>query len=339
MFFKTIIQGDLVFGNKKSYDKVLNMFKYRVENYHKSAILVHEDDIFFEEDYTLRLPRMVLQSSDKHFRNTVSILEYTSQFAVSGEIRAWQINEGKLLHYAYIEPKSDKGVVTQFQKGKKLAGEGGKEEEAYSALTKAIEKYDEHAFAYQKRGDVNMILQKEHDAMRDYNKCIAINESIPYAYYGRARINFKNKEYEKAIPDYDMTTKKAIALQSIYWKARRKKADCFIALERYEEAEYELKLLTKRKFAPDDQNYKWMKYCQYQYGHVLFHLGKYDEALTALEDAHALEETADSVEQGKILYYRGLAKQKTGKNGFIKDIKEAAEMGEKDAKKMLKELA
>lgn len=339
IFRKTIIQGDLIFGNEKSYDKVHKMFEYRFENYYKSAILVEQEEIFRRSDFSMRIPRMVTQASDKHCRNTMSLIEYCAQFAVSGEVRIWMVDEGKIIHYAYIEPDSDKAVVIQFQKGKKLAEQNGKEEEALVALSKAIEKYDAHAFAYQKRGDVNMILKKEHDAMRDYNKSIGINDSIPYAYYGRARIHLKNEEWQKAINDLEMTTKKAVALQTIYWKARRKKADCHIKLKQYEKASFDLKFLTKRKFKEDDPNYKWRRYAYFQYGHVLFHLGEYGEALKALEDAHNLTEEQSQIKEGQILYYRGLTKQKIGKNGYIKDIKQAAELGEKQAKKMLKELA
>ena len=72
MWIKSIIQGRLEFGNQKSYDKVVKMFAYRSENYHKSNILFESDEIFHKETLELNIPRFVKQIMDKPYKNTVS---------------------------------------------------------------------------------------------------------------------------------------------------------------------------------------------------------------------------------------------------------------------------
>jgi tetratricopeptide (TPR) repeat protein len=340
MLFKTIIQGRLEFGNKKSYDKVLKMYLYREENYHKSDVIFKESEAIFNgETFSLVIPRYVGKVMEKTWRNTVSLIDYCSQFAVAGSVRAWLIDEGKILHYELMEPLSEKAAVQQYLKGRSLVKKSGKESEAIEALNKAIDKYNMHAQAYERRGKVNFILKNYHDAMRDYNKCIAIDDSIPNAYYGRAKVNIFNKKYEEAIEDLKLSLKKSIALQSIYWKTRRLKAQCHIKLKQYEKAEFDLKLFTKRVFKEDSPNYVWRRHSYFEYGRVLIFLEKYEEAIEAFTSAMEIEEGFDKIKEEEKYYYLALAKQKAGKNGFIKELKHAAELGNKKAQKLLEEYA
>ena len=92
-----------------------------------------------------------------------------------------------------------------------------------AALSKAIEKYDRHAQAYERRAKVCFRMKNYHDAARDYTKAINIDPTIPTAYFGRARVHMLNKDWELAIEDFNNTLKKSIALQPIYWKSRKLK--------------------------------------------------------------------------------------------------------------------
>ena len=67
-----------------------------------------------------------------------------------------------------------------------------------------------------------------------------------------------------------------------------------------------------------------------------------DSASTTIEAFEAsldIAEGIDKIPDSKKLRYRGLAKQRAGQNGYIKDIKEAADMGDKEAADMLKAIA
>ena len=339
MYYKVIIQGCLKFGNQRSYDKVVKMFLYRSENYYKLDTLLNAEEIFLEEDFSLTIPRFVGQSAEKSYKNTVNLLEYCAQFAVSGSISIWLTDKGLIKGHEVIEPMSDKAVVQQFLKGRKISHEEGKEKEALEALTKVIEKYDKHAQAYEIRARVNFLMKKYHDAMRDYNKCIGIDASIPEAYFGRAKINIYNDKIEDAVKDLELAIKKAVALQPIYWKARRMKADCHMKLGQYNQAEFDLKLFTKRKFDENNPNFLWRRLAFFNYGLVLLELEKFEEALEAFEECLAIEEGNDSLSEATMLMHRGIAKQKIGKSGFIKDLKQAADLGNKSAKSLLKTYA
>ncbi len=336
MYLKTIIQGRLEFGTEKSYEKVTKMFQQRVETYYKTDVIFKFEDIFKEEELCLEIPRFVGQVSEKAFRTTTNLLKYCTQFAIAGSVRAWLINEGEIVQFETLEPDSDKGAVQSYVKGSKLVKVKGKEKEAIEALSSAIEKYNRHAQAYERRAKVNFIMRNYHDALRDYNKCIAIDPSIPTAFYGKAKIHMLREEWALAIENLEESIKKSIALQTLYWKSRRLKSECHIVLKEWQKAAFDLKLFTNRNFAKDDPNRFWLRWAFYQYGLVLMTLEEYGEALKAFDKATGFPNTEDGVNEADILTQRGLAKQKAGKTGFKKDIKEAAAKGGLKAKNLLK---
>ncbi|NNF21584.1 MAG: tetratricopeptide repeat protein [Saprospiraceae bacterium] len=335
MLNKTIIQGNIEFGNEKSYDKALKMFISRAEAYYKSDILFEHEEIFLRDSLSLTIPRFVKQVYDKSYKNTAALLEYIVQFGISGELNMWLLHEGKILDFRYLEPSSDKVAVQQYIKGKNLIDEKGKEDEAILALNKAIEKYNRHAQAYERRARVNFILKKYHDAFRDYKKSLGLDPNNPYAYYGRANVYIHQEKYDEALEDLQLTIKKSVALQEIHWKARKLKGKIHLKKEEYAQAEFELKLFTKRKFNPESSLLMHKREAFFDYGRILINLEKYSEAIEAFEQSLDIEEGYDKIKNAEKLRYRGLAKQHAGQNGFIKDIKEAANMGDKEAAKIL----
>jgi len=338
IYFKTIIQGRLEFGSAKSYDKLLKMFNSRAETYHKNDVIFTSDEIFDPERLTIEIPRYVGQVTEKRFKNTMALLEYSAQFAVTGSIRAWMSEQGKIMHYRLMEPDSDKAAVRSFLKGRSLVKEEGREDEAIAALSKAIEKYDRHAQAYERRAKVVVRLQNYHDAIRDYTKCINIDPTIPTAYYGRAKVHMIKEEWQNAIDDLDQTLKKSVALQPVYWKARRHKATCHMALKQFEKAAFDLKLYGNRNFDPKDINFRYKGWAKFNYAKILIEQEEFIDAIKTLDQA--LELTEDPIQRqisaGEILRNRSIAKKKAGKSGHVKDMKAAAEAGDTLAKKLLK---
>lgn len=335
MQLKSIIQGRLEFGSEKSFVQTMRMYDYRVENFYKNDLLF-KDEIFDEENQLINIPRLIAQGPEKLWNNSVKLLEYLAQFALSGSISAWLVHEGKILKYAVIEPASEKAVVQIFRKGQKLASEAGKEKEALKALTEAINKHDTHAQAYERRGYVNFVLENMAGALYDFNKCIGFDPSIPSAYYWRAKVHIRKGDLDNAIADLEMTTKKAIALQPIYWKARQLKAHCHVKKKEYELAAREYRLITKRRFVEDDPNYGDLPRVFFAYAQVLKELGQTEEALIAVDNALDRADLDEKIPLDQLLTLRGSLKHEIGESGLT-DWQKAAEMGSKEAVKLLSE--
>ncbi len=334
MFKKVIIQGRLEFGKENTYRKAFDMFEHMIDVRFKNAILITEEH-FNEKLLAIDFNRTVLQASSKYFKNSVDLLGYLVQFAISGEVKAWLIDEGKVLAAHVIEPASEKVVVQAYLKGRQLSEEKGKEQDALESLDRALLKYDRHSQAYERRGHVNFKLGNLDDAIYDYEKSIRLDERNAEAYLGLGNIKFKLEKYKDAAEHFEMATKTAVALQPLYWIARRHKAMAHIKMEEFTKAEFDLRLFTKRKFEKADVNFSHRQWAFSEYGMVLMELGKYDEAIDAFDQALNIDGSSSKKERAGKLLNRGIAKQKSGGSGFLSDWKEAAHLGDSKAKKLL----
>ena len=93
---------------------------------------------------------------------------------------------------------------------------------------------------------------------------------------------------DRAIENLEESIKKSIALQTLYWKSRRLKAECHIVQKDWQKAAFDLKLFTNRNFGKDDPNRFWLRFAFFHYGIVLLHLEEHSEALKAFDKALGL---------------------------------------------------
>jgi len=334
--FKTIISGHLEFGSPRSYEKVMMMLDHRIENYYKNDVLIKIDEVFQPDSASMDIPRLIGQASDKCFRNTLSMLEMIMQYAVAGSVSIWKLEDGTCLEYKKLEPSSDKAAVQSFLHGRELISEG-KESEARKVLSKAIEKFERHALAYERRGHVNMHLGNLDDALYDFSKSIKINPHSADAFYGQGTVYLKQDKLDKAIEAFGQSAKASIPHQPVYWKARRKKGNCHLELDQYAKAEFEFKLLTRRTFAESNPNYAFRQKDLFNYGRALLGLKKYDEAIEAFDRALAIGNEKETISEADQFLYRGIALQKAGKEGYRTDWERAAKSGSQKAARLLQE--
>ncbi len=335
--YKTIFSGYLDFGSERSFEQVLKMYNHRYENYYRKSILLEQEDVFDEENLCLDIPRFITQATNKEWNNTINLLSYVAQYAIAGNFRAWKLENGKCLDSTFIEPEGDKAAIQQFLQGRNLIKEDGKEDEANKALSRAIEKFERHAFAYERRGFVNYRLGNYKDAIYDYTKSIDICQNNAEPYLGRAYSHRKLGDIQAAIADLGMACKKSIPHQAIYWQARRLKGELHLSLKEYEKAMFEFKMFTNRAFDKGNPNFARRKQVFALYGKALIGAGQYKEAIDMFNNSLAIEEKGQekAPAASEPLLYRGIARQKAGQKGFVKDWKEASELGSVEAKELL----
>ncbi len=338
MLYKAIFQGRLDYATERAYRQMKALYMHRIENYYKREAHFKPEQIFDDELYRVVIPRTVVQLSEKYWKNTVNLLKLCADYAVAGYVGAWMVQEGKILHYAMIEPTGDKVVVREFNKALSIIGEKGREKEALERLNKAISKYDKHSMAYERRGYVNFILKQYEDARYDFDKSIRLDENNALAYFGRGNLNFIEERWEDALMDFTMAMKKSIALQPLHWQARLKKAETHMQLKQYSEAERELKLFIGRHFTPDNVNYQMYNYAVLLLAKALLEQERYHEVLQKLRLINP-EERNKKFDLGEMYFVEGLARYRGNLGAHVEAWQKAVEHGYALAEKWLEERA
>ncbi len=289
MIYKVILSGRLEFGNPRSCEKAMHLFQNRYEIIYRTDVFLKMEEIFHLESASLELYRFSAQVAEKTWNNTVNLLEEVAQFAIAGKVDAWLTDNGKVLQERSIEPQTEKAAVQAYIHGRTLIDHKGSEQEAINAFSQAIERYERHASAYERRGYVNYRLGNYGDALYDYNKSINLNPAGAEAYLGRAVVHVAQKNCAAAIPDLEKAVKCSVPLQPVFWIARRIKGDCHLELEQYDAAVTEYQLFLKRAFTPGDANFLRRRRTAFRLGKALMSLRKNKEAVQAFEYALKIE--------------------------------------------------
>lgn len=335
MIFKSIIFGQFDFGGTKSFQRVVDMSIQRAETYYRSDILFDLEEAFDEEKGQFILPKKShTHQHERPFKNSLNLLKHIAQFATSGRVRFWLLENGQLKHQFTIEPLNDHATVKAFLRGRKLAG--GNPEKAVEAFTEAIAHNEQHAEAYHQRALTWLQLNKIDQAKNDLAKSIQHSPTQPDAYFDRATLFHANENFEQAAQDYGHAIQYSIPHQPFYWASRRKKADCLMAIEDYRSAETEWRLLSRKKFNVDNPNHPYELYVQYQYGKTLLEMNKPEEALKVLDAAVKLDfQDNEHIALADLLFLRCMAMKNAGRKGFLGALKEAAQAGSVEAADML----
>lgn len=310
--FRIIIAGQLEFGSKRVFDQVVEQYIHRMEHYYKNDILVKAEDIFKEEEMTLDIPRKVVVGSERHWLNTLNLLERVVSFSMAGSLNLWRLSAGNILDHHLLEPKSERTTVQLFNKGRELVAQDKKEDEALAMMTRVVGRFARHAQAYERRGFVNYRLGNIKDALYDYDKSLKINPSMPESHYGRGLVHAKNENWELAAEDFEAVTKSSIPHQSIYWMAQVALGDTFLKLGRPADALRVFNMFTKRKQRIASLD-RYNRRVNTTFGKLLAKTGRYDDAFKAFEQALTSEADAKAPSEATIRYHFGQALQAAGK--------------------------
>lgn len=341
MEYKFIFKGWLDFGNERSYENVLNMYEWKVTNHYKKDVQFTQEELFGEEEeegvHSVSFVRpKVMRGTEKNFVANSGLLAYLSQYAISGQMEMWMIQDEtrEVKKYRMVEPTGDRAAISNYTKGRELLSsiEDREPEGAARFLDAAIAKYEQHAQAYERRAFTNLLLEKYHDAERDYHKSINIYEGAPEPHYGLGVLHKIQDKYEAAVESFGTAVKRSIPLQPIHWKSRRRKSQSLIRLQKHEEAAKELRFICNRKFTTEDPNFKYLRRVFFDYGYCQFELGHFKEASKLFDTSLTHAEGKDAPTMEDILYYRGMAKMNAGMRGYKGDLKQAAEAGHPKAK-------
>jgi tetratricopeptide (TPR) repeat protein len=303
MFYKAIFRGNFQFGSSRSFEKALETFTRQVENLYKGDVLVNPEEIFNEGTYSLSLGRLVIQGTEKSIKNTAYLLETLSQFALAGQAWCWMVNEGQVLFSMHFYPMTDKSSVLSYLDGFQLSKQPGKEQEAIAKFDEAITKFPNHWTALERRGYVQLLMSDFANAEISFNKSLAIFPDQADSNSGLARVYMNRGEWQKAVDCLEAALKNSVPHQPVYWQSRRIKGECYVQLENFEKAYFELNLCVKRQFPTSNSNYAWRKSAMFYFSRVLAEQKKEQEAMDMFREALKTEDALDPVFEGKQLAF------------------------------------
>jgi tetratricopeptide (TPR) repeat protein len=333
--FKLIFKGRLEFGTQRAYDLASKQWATRTENYFKADILFKSEQVLLPEEFALSLPQPhhVVNATDRAYKTTVELLREIVQFAIVGKIQVWSIHNGKV-EETVIEPTSDKAAVIEYWTGCQCI-QNESMQEATEALSRAIDKYQRHALAYERRGFINYKLGNFNDALYDFSKSIDINPSNPEPHYGRGKVRMLKNEWALALTDFDSTIKRSIAHQPLHWLARLKKGECHVHLKQFEDAIKELQFFLKRDFTATNPNYRRRRRAWHMLGKAFLGINDTNAAIDAFNQSIAIRDGVELLSESEALLYRAIARKEGGKPGYVEDLSIAAEMGNVQAAELL----
>jgi tetratricopeptide (TPR) repeat protein len=336
MSLKAVITGHLDFGIERSYEQALKMYRRRVETYYKDDILLEEEQVFNEEECRLVIGKFNTNCSKRFWRNTYLLLDYVSQFAISGYIHMWLLEEGVIKKEVFIEPRGDRSTIISYHEGKNLMKEG-KIEEAIVAFTDSLAKYPKNSNAYERRGMVYHKLEDFDKAKSDFESSLGLYGGNAQANFGLGKILLSRDEYQLSINHFQKAIKGSIPHQPIYWTARYMKGDAHAILGEWDKAAQEYKFFCIREFTEDNPNFKYQRLAHLKWGKALMKLeDKGQDALKAFESMLKIKSVDyDGLTVGEMRLWRGKARFQVGKKGFKEDWKEAAKAGYDEASTLL----
>jgi tetratricopeptide (TPR) repeat protein len=308
MNFKVIISGRLAFKNERSIQKAMEVYAHKCEVLYKYFLLFKVEDIFDAASLSLSIPRFVKEGVElKLWNNTMNLLQEMADFAMAGSIDGWRINTGEVMEQLMLEPSSDKGTIHAFLQGKHIIAIDGNLEEAAKHFTKAIQKFDRHDTAYERRGYIHFLTNNHEQAIEDYTQSIAINDRNAESYFGRAIVYLNQGDYKMAIEDLTRAVQYSIALQDLHWRARRLKGRCHLQLGEYEKATTEFNFFTSRRFKENDPNIQSLKDAYFDFGKALLKVGKPSRALEVINKAARLKDGVGSYSSEEWKKYHQIA--------------------------------
>ena len=288
--FKVTLKGQLDFMLPKTYDMVTAHFQKRLETYYRMDIALKGDDFFRPDTLNLVVPRMEHGCNiEKTWKNTIGLLNEIRTYSVAGALYLWVQNEkNQLIADECFLPVGDKVATTEYLKGIALSDKG-KQQTAIDAFTKAIEKHNGYAQAYERRGVAYFRMGQLEDALLDFSKSNALMLNAE-AFIGLSEIKKANGDWAGAVEDLALALKNCVPFQPVFWTTRRLKGEAHLALNQAKEAAFEFKFFTKRAFKDNDPNLPFKGRAWGMY-------------VTALEKAGEKKEALEAAKQAKIMGY------------------------------------
>ncbi|MCF8239497.1 MAG: tetratricopeptide repeat protein [Saprospiraceae bacterium] len=238
---RVIFKGKFDFGSPETVSRIVRLLEPRILNLYKSDFPWKLEELLPEGAEKVIIRPESMHLTDRTWKHAIDGLEFMAQFALCGEVMAFQLGATKKPGVV-VRPISEKAAVILYIHAMESDDMGNRRD----LLNQAIDKYPAHCDALVARAQLEMDTDQLQEALVDLDRALARDAEHSGALLAYARCKYSLGESKEALAVLAKTMKYSMPLEDIHWRARHLKAVIYQANEEYALAVKELKALLTR---------------------------------------------------------------------------------------------
>ncbi len=238
---RVIFKGKFDFGSPETVSRIMRLLEPRILNLYKSDFPWKLEELLPEGAEKVIIRPESMHLTDRTWKHAIDGLEFMAQFALCGEVMAFQLGATKKPGVV-VRPVSEKAAVILYIH----AMDSDDMENRRDLLNQAIDKYPAHCDALVARAQLEMDTDQLTEALADLDRALERDPEHSGALLAMAKCKYRQGDAKEALALLTKTMKNTMPLEEIHWRARHLKSEIYQANKEYALAAKELKALLTR---------------------------------------------------------------------------------------------
>ena len=238
---RVIFKGKFDFGTPETVSRITRLLEPRILNLYKSDFPWKLEELLPEGADQLVIKPESMHLTDRSWKHAIDGLEFMAQFALCGEVMAFQLG-GTKKPGTVVRPNSEKAAVILYIH----AMDSDCMVNRRDLLDQTIDKYPAHSDALVARAHMEMENGDLDAAVLDLQRALDRDPEHTKALLALASCSYRLGDSKDAQMRLYKTMKYSMPLEDIHWRARHLKAEIHQANAEYALAAKELKALLIR---------------------------------------------------------------------------------------------
>lgn len=238
---RVIFKGKFDFGSPETVGRITRLLEPRILNLYKTDFPWKLEELLPEGTDQLVIKPESMHLTDRTWKHAIDGLEFMAQFALCGEVMAFQLGNTKKPGKV-VRPNSEKAAVILYIHAMETDCMVSRRD----LLDQTIDKYPAHSDALVARAHLEMEAGDLEAAMSDLQRALERDPEHSGAMLAYAKCSYHIGDAEDALERLATTMKNSMPLEDIHWRARHLKSEIYQANAEYALAAKELKALLTR---------------------------------------------------------------------------------------------
>lgn len=238
---RVIFKGKFDFGTPETVSRITRLLEPRILNLYKSDFPWKLEDMLPEGVDQLVIKPESMHLTERTWKHAIDGLEFMAQFALCGEVMAFQLGSTKKPGKV-VRPNSEKAAVILYIHAMDSTCMVNRRD----LLDQTIEKYPAHSDALVARAQMEMDNDDLAAAVIDLERALERDPEHTAALLAYAHCSFRSGDTKDALSRLTKTMNNSMPLEDIHWRARHLKSEIHQANAEYALAAKELKALLTR---------------------------------------------------------------------------------------------